>query len=296
MLKLLHYCIADPTNMPSFPSEWGAPPVVTEQDRKIVPFCLASTLWSDVGSNFYEKCTVGRDRPGWVSRDEEKREVVWKILPSASASDLELDAKSDSNEESSSEWKWIHLADLETANSNGVGADMSIAARQTLLQANGETTLFAHDPAPPSCLAAVPLRCFDARPSSWTVPASEEPVGIRIPPTSPEGKEALVLFVWSDNMIGPRVLITHIANLTPDQLPTLLQALDKIGNQSGRKEGWVWGLDPESELVKAWKGMPGRETSVGNRPEYDGHLLGTAWYGKEEERGFTVDVDMWSWC
>lgn len=79
MLKLLHYCLADPSNLPAFPSEWGAPPCLTSAERKQVPYGIASMLWSDVGATFYEKCTIGRDLPGWVLLEEENQEVVWKL-------------------------------------------------------------------------------------------------------------------------------------------------------------------------------------------------------------------------
>lgn len=79
LLKLLHYCLGDASLLPTFPSEWGAPPVLTDAERAQVPCALASVLLSHVGYKFYEKANIGRDMPGWVVDEGINHEVVWKI-------------------------------------------------------------------------------------------------------------------------------------------------------------------------------------------------------------------------
>jgi len=116
--------------------------------------------------------------------------------------------------------------------------------------------------------------------------------------TASNGKETIVLFTTHNPPIGPRLLITCIHNLDPCDLESLLLVLDTVGSEAGRIEGWVWGLDPSSELVKNWTAMAERDVQTGRRAEKMGHLLGVAWYGSEEERegAELMDGQMWNWC
>jgi hypothetical protein len=103
------------------------------------------------------------------------------------------------------------------------------------------------------------------------------------------------------DLIGPRLLVTYISHLEPAHVPALLAALDEVAHAAGREEGWVWGLDKDGELARAWaeKGGEGREVRVGRRQEIEGHLWAVAWYGGREgakERGRILDAQMWHWC
>ena len=277
MLKLLHYCIGDPNHLPSFPAEWGAPPSLTEEQRQDVPPGIASALYSDVGSMFYERCTIGKDMPGWVMREEENQEVVWQIQPPMEGN----------------KWDWLYLADLQ-GDSHLAKELQSITLRE-LEGEDGSRTVCANDTTTPMLLSSIQTRCLESRSADWVYKTDQEPVGVRLP-SADGGKEAVVLFTWSSGMIGPRLLVTHTSGLQPEKLPDALESMDVIGYAAGVKEGWAWGLPVDSPLVAAWRKSPGRCTHDGRRAEIDGHLLCVAWYGDAAERGVYSDRDMWSWC
>lgn len=90
-------------------------------------------------------------------------------------------------------------------------------------------------------------------------------------------------------------MITFISNLAPAQLSLVLRACDKLATDAGHEEGWVWGVNGDVGLVKAWDEEPGREIKVGRRPEQHSHLLAVAWYGAEEEKRTIMESQMWSW-
>ena len=272
MLKLLHYCIGDPAHLPSFPSGWGAPPSLTEEQRRHVPPGLASVLYSDVGSKFYERCTIGEDLPGWVMNEAATQEVVWQVQPA---------------KDESKEWDWLYLSDVQEG--SNLAAELRERSRQTISDTSVPETICVNDPTTPMLLSSIQTRCLDARPSDWVYKREEEPVGVRI-------GDAVVLFTWSSGMIGPRLLVTHISRLQPGQLPEALEAMDVVAHKAGRKEGWAWGLNAASPLMDKWKTLESRQTSTGRRAEIDGHLLCVAWYGDAEERGAYGDTDMWTWC
>jgi len=276
LLRLLHYHLADNGLIPPFPAQWGAPPPsLPPTIASALPKAIGSSLWSDVGSTFYSRCTIGPDRPGWVVHDHMCQELTWKILPPSDDADRKP-------------CKWIYQSDLPE-----IGKILSAAAR-TRLQA-GETvpkTFFQQDPTSKGILSFVPVR------GSYSEGFAEphEPSGVRM--ALPNGEETIILFTAYNTSIAPRLLITCIHNLHLEHLPSLLRLLDTVGSGAGRTEGWVWDLDPSSELVKAWQAMPEREVRASRRAERMGHLLGVAWYGAEEEmeNAEFVDRQMWNWC
>lgn len=73
MLQLLHYVLAPPEALPPFPEAWGAKPVAHLGDAAF------SVLYSDVGPDFYARCTIGEERPGWVKEPTMKR--LWQLAP-----------------------------------------------------------------------------------------------------------------------------------------------------------------------------------------------------------------------
>ncbi|WRT67541.1 uncharacterized protein IL334_004513 [Kwoniella shivajii] len=58
-LQLGHYVLGASQYLPSFPEEWGSPPPIVLGDA------AASVLNSDIGTKYYESCTIGTDQPGW---------------------------------------------------------------------------------------------------------------------------------------------------------------------------------------------------------------------------------------
>ncbi|RSH87605.1 uncharacterized protein EHS24_000117 [Apiotrichum porosum] len=84
MLRLLHYTLAPKDDLPTFPKAWGAPPTTHYGDAAF------SVLYSDVGPDFYQGCTVGEDRPGWVATPTDKR--TWPVGQGESTWDPEWEA------------------------------------------------------------------------------------------------------------------------------------------------------------------------------------------------------------
>ncbi|KAJ9097608.1 hypothetical protein QFC21_004642 [Naganishia friedmannii] len=81
MLSLLHYALALPLPAtPSFPEDDYGPPPAAEHSPRDATF---STLWSDVGRDFYRSIRIGRgerSREGWVVGAD--REVRYELPPS----------------------------------------------------------------------------------------------------------------------------------------------------------------------------------------------------------------------
>ncbi|OCF39048.1 hypothetical protein I317_07154 [Kwoniella heveanensis CBS 569] len=296
LLSLLHHQLS-PSSFPPLSSSnesddahtgLHTPPATAASALPLLPTGIGSILWSDVGSAFYAKCSPTSGRKGWVVQDAQNQEIAWKLGNSPSSSSVDLPEG----------WQWLNLSDLPS-----VGQTLSKHARKKL--ENVDTTdraVFIIDPASKGTLSFVPMK------GMWNRPAPEgldpEPVGVRFTSKVDSTVETIVLFSLSMVSIGPRLLITHIHNLSPDDLPTLLVLLDQLGATTGQKEGWVWDLreedDASRKLREAWKAE--REVvSVGRRQEIDGHLLGVAWYGplnadELREGGELLDGQMWAWC
>ncbi|WVW85800.1 hypothetical protein I302_107838 [Kwoniella bestiolae CBS 10118] len=267
LLSLLHHQLS------SIPSPYSSTlPNCIPSDVPLSK-AIGSILWSDVGSTFYSKCTSSPERKGWVVRDSQVTELVWKILPSNS-------------EKLEDGWEWIYPNDLTS-----ISTKLSQAVKEDL--AKRDTTsrsLFVHDPSSEGTISFVPTK------GTWQRPLiiDPEPVGIKYTPA--DGNETIVLFSLRTINIGDRLLITYIHNLLPDQLPALLNALDILGNKAGQKEGWIWDMSNSSDLIEAWEGLRNRKARYGRRQEIDGHLLGVAWYGDREDEGELLEGQMWTWC
>lgn len=203
-------------------------------------------------------------------------ELVWKI-------------KQPSNSSGSKEYQWLYPRDLLS-----IGEELSEAMKVYSEKKDFGGNVWTQDLTSPGTLSYIPKRAAWDRSSDWSIRYEGEPCGIRIPSTREGGMEAIVIFTWSTKVLEPRVLITFKHALTVDQLPNLLEALDEIGSKGKREEGWIWNIDPDSDLVKAWSQLDGRDIVVKKRAERDGHLLGVAWYGPGEGR--LLDGQMWSWC
>lgn len=284
LLSLLHYYIAPSLTLPPFPtSQRGPPPPpLSPQDQARLPPGIASILFSDVGSVFYSKATIGSDKPCWIVRDEDNQQISWKI--------------SSQNPSKPAGVEWIYARDLSS-----ISEKLSNATRKRLSKeySDSKHPVWTPDPASTGTLSYIPYLSMSVRPESWEETLKDEPCGIRIPPSKAGEEETIVLFavsVGNGTPVGRALLITYIHNLDIGKLPILLESLDVAAGKIGVEEGWVWGVQPSSELGEAWIGQEGREVKSGRRDEVGGHLLGVAWYGDSKERGEMVDTQMWSWC
>lgn len=94
-------------------------------------------------------------------------------------------------------------------------------------------------------------RSLDKRPDNFVYPRDREPVGVRIKgksaarasdtDTSYETKEAIAVFAWSLDMIGDKMDLAYHANLSPEQVPELLEAIDMLAHAAGRSTAWAFG-------------------------------------------------------
>ncbi|WVQ99871.1 hypothetical protein IAU59_007014 [Kwoniella sp. CBS 9459] len=308
LLSLLHHQLSPgsfpppTTGTPSLPSP---PPTAGSTTLPSLPRGIGSILWSDVGSTFYAKCAPTLGRKGWVVDDAQVQELAWKLNPPPPSSSSAASGAVQLPEG----WRWIYLSDLPS-----VGQQLSAIARKKLEKiVTTDRAVFMTDPASEGTLSYVPAK------GTWTRRAPEgldpEPVGVKFTPGHDQsrnpsngeeaGTETIVLFSLGLMSIGPRLLITLIHDLSPNDLPTLLNLLDQLGAKAGQKEGWVWdlkeGTDADKALREAWKAQ--REiVDLGRRQEIDGHLLGVAWYGPPDgaddskEGGELIDGQMWTWC
>jgi hypothetical protein len=193
--------------------------------------------------------------------------------------------------------------------------ELSRAARKAIqdTDATGQPVI-TMDPANPGTVFYVPVRILWEKAQATDTHIREaRPMGIRVVNNNTnnnnntdsrddsvdgnEGSEksSIVLFAPKNKMINPRTLITMMHNVRPDHLPSLLGKLDEFAKEDGG-EGWVWGLQPEDELVKAWQGLQEREVKVSQREGVMNHLLGVVYYGPEGERPDFKSSDMWNWC
>jgi hypothetical protein len=281
MLKLLHYVLAPSDSIPPFPKAWGTPPKpLSPEIRKTVPFASAAFLWSDVG-DFYAKCTVGEDRPGYLIEDEKNRALVWKVLPIKSKS---ADADADD------QWTWIYEKDiLET-----VTDELEQITKDTFAKADSSSkTIITTNPATVGTLPFLPLRAM-SQTSLDPEYRKKHPFGLRKKNVS--GGDTIVVLTDGYKSIYDRLCITLHHNLRPEHLESLLAKMDELAPAKNTKEGQVWGLDPEGELAKAFKGLQGREVDTHIRQGMKAHLLAVVSYLPEGEEVDFRDSQIWNWC
>jgi len=274
LLRLLHYMIGPPESLPPFPIAWGRlPPRLPADVQTSVPRSLGSILWSDVGSSFYAKCTIGLDRPGWVTHWAQNHQISFRLRdPGPLPASIQ----------------WIYESDLPA-----VGAELLKATRAALSSADTrDHSILLTDPSSPGLLRFVPARgqWLDETLSGQVWPV--RPVGMRI--SHGGAGDAIVLFALRCAMINDQLLLTCTHNVQPAHLPDILSALDVAAAMTGRTEAFVWGLEPESDGARMWMGIPGRDVRQARRAERMDNLLGCAWYG--EGKGVITDGQMCSWA
>lgn len=223
---------------------------------------------------------MGFDGRGFQSRKEWNNRLVWKLL---SIPETSL--------EGTEEWEPIWQEDLESS----IYDILSTSHRQKLESTDtSNRAAFIQDPASPGTLTMVPVWGSFSRQPAWRT----KPIlfGFRL--RSEKGKkheEVIVMISLYNPWVSNKLAITFVHNVTPVLLPAMLRMLDKAVKDAGAPwiEGEIWGLDPQSSLVKAWVVEEDREVNVDIRQGLKNHVLGVRWYDNEEvEIG---DTQMWSW-
>lgn len=278
LVRLLHYILTSPVFpstspliLPPFPyAAWGdPPPTIPSELIPYIPRANGSILWSDVPIKFYGHCTMGFDGRGFQSRKEWNNRLVWKLL---SIPETSL--------EGTEEWEPIWQEDLESS----IYDILSTSHRQKLESTDtSNRAAFIQDPASPGTLTMVPVWGSFSRQPAWrTKPI---PFGFRL--RSEKGKkheEVIVMISLYNPWVSNKLAITFVHNVTPVLLPAMLRMLDKAVKDAGAPwiEGEIWGLDPQSSLVKAWVVEEDREVNVDIRQGLKNHVLGVRWYDDEE--------------
>lgn len=258
MLSLLHYIFAPPSSLPPFPYHtYGAPPATTRGDA------LYTTLWSDVGDQFYKLCKIGRgeeERDGWVAVLDEEcamevgaggdgadgqavleegkaiKDYQFK-LPEGAVDMFEAELLKKESESAPSSDIFI----MDSANSPGI-------VNYYLLRAPGGSSDSSDD-------ASIAYGYHDTeKPSTWAVWYKVE---------DKTGKEPTTLHVTALALSDP-----------PTEFKDLLNILQAQARITGCSRITAWGLT--EEMKNLWKGAGGE---VIRRKE---HLGAMAWYGARE--------------
>jgi hypothetical protein len=285
MLKLLHYILASPDNLPPFPKAWGTPPApLSPEIRKTIPYASAAFLWSDVGE-FYAKCTVGEDRPGYLIEEEKNRALVWKVLPPNSSSSAKKEGE---------EWEWVYEKDiLET-----VAGELEGITKINFNKVDSTSkAVITTNPANVGTLPFLPLRAM-AETTLDPEFRKAHPFGLRLRNKSSTGtgEDTIVILTNGYKSIYNRLCITLHHNLRPEHLESLLAKMDELAPDKNTQEGQIWGLDPEGDLVKAFKGLEGREADPHIRQGMKAHLLAVVTYLPGGEEVDFKDSQIWNWC
>lgn len=290
MLQQLHYLLAPAGVLPAYPSEWGQPPTLSSEERLLVPPAMCSLLSSDIGPTFYEKCTIGLDKPGWVVDSDNQHQIEWSIntitrdsLPTPVDSPGGVD-------------NWALLYDRDMQN---LTLDLSALAKDSLagIQPSLPVAL-RQDPASDGLLDFIHRRSTFGPQPRWRDtshpdwPANEPRAARKL---NQDGTETIIMFTISNYEIFPETfLITYIHNLLPGDVSSLLDKLDEVCAGTGLKKGLVWDIALSSPLGEAWLEAEGRKAECSQRGGIDGHLLALAWYTQTGEGEF-VDRQMYNW-
>ncbi|RSH90647.1 hypothetical protein EHS25_001252 [Saitozyma podzolica] len=289
MCRLLHLLLAPASSLPPFPPEWGSPPPpLPDIVRTHFPPGLGMVLESLVGTEFYEQCTPGPGGPGYTFDKRHSRQLTWKLLGKSNTAhgpreDIAVEARG------SHVWEMLSREDVEAL------VPTLVATQQArLLRTTSTRTLIAPDPSSQGFATYLPDHTSLAPHPSWQDPGSPLPFGLRLQHTpTPSGTDeetSIVLLSFGHFQLVDQLLITFLQGVTPKHLPSLLASFDRLTAHTPFTEGWVWGLDPESELVQAWKEQEGRDVRENLREGDDAFQIGSIWYGFEGE---LADSQMW---
>lgn len=289
MCRLLHFLLAPASSLPPFPPEWGSPPPPLPDDvRTHFPRGLGMVLESLVGTEFYERCTPGLGRAGYTFDKRHSRQLTWKLLGKS-------DTAPGPREDIAGEAGGSHVWDTLSREDVRALVPTLVATQQArLLRTTSTRTLIAPDPSSQGFATYFPDHTSLAPRPSWQDPGSPLPFGLRLQhtPTLSETDEEtpIVLLSFGHFQLVDQLLITCLQGVTPQLLPSLLATIDRLTAHTPFTEGWVWGLDPQSELVRAWKGLEGRDVQEKLREGDDALQIGSIWYGFDGE---LADSQMW---
>ncbi|KAF8579921.1 hypothetical protein K439DRAFT_1648335 [Ramaria rubella] len=241
MMRLLHYVLAIPGSLPSFPLEWGSPPIPPPGAGNAYFSCL----WSDIGPAFYEDCGPNPTRVGWKVKDP--IETVWMT---------------DINVQLPNDVRWLFEDDcIELWRQDSEYIKERLADRSTDSSFIRCTFLSDHG------MAAYQLRRAKFfLPGSPTVTTPQR-WGVTIAGTN---QPTYATWIIDIRPLPVALLITRI-RATPETLPVLLSAIMKAAKENNAATVEVWNLEQQL-LETAFK-------LGGNTRQRAEHLPSLAWYG-----------------
>ena len=231
-MRLLHYILAPVTCLPPFPSSWGTRPQLSREDRDKVPFASASILWSDVGPEFYEKCSIPPYHDfGWKVERKHQSQLCWKVSSTSG---------SFSNPSPDSDYRVLYPRDYRW-----LGETLSSCHRDKI--ARWDTTkngAMTHDPSSRGTLSFIHQREFFGPQPAWRLGYEEEPVGI-------VKDDMIVLFTRYNHLISAdTLLVSFVHNLHEQNVADLVNILDSFCVGTDINKVMIWDLDLDGEVVR----------------------------------------------
>lgn len=247
-MRLLHYVLADPKNLPPFPAEWGEPPQVPEGCGN----AIASALYSDI-DNFYGACGPS------TFLVPTKRS--WNIMdPVGTIWDVSTNIPGDV--EGNIEW-----VDTEETLDSLWREDEALIHKELTIEGKNKV-LF-------SFLPARGVAAFQHRRGMFYTSAASNGVklGARL---RESGARPLQFATWAidpDHTPPTTLIITRLRS-DATSFPKLLHAIIKCASDNELKKVEVWNLDPQ---------LAGPAGKLGGLTEVRSlHLPALAWYGPGE--------------
>ncbi|EUC56992.1 hypothetical protein RSOL_206730 [Rhizoctonia solani AG-3 Rhs1AP] len=246
MMNLLHFAIAKPEGIPSFPSTWGlAPPFRLEQP------CEVSVLYSDVGK-FYERCAPG-EGVGWTIVDPMTTEWV---------------VEADGNKTAPASVELLSRDDAIKA----VAGDLDLFKKDLESKGPSERIHFGFQPTAAWC--SFQMHWDDKHPLYMSSPPSFWGAKTKV------GEETHFI-VWQYEASPKPKLIILYTRATPETFPDLFEAARSVCRAEKHGAIETWNLDEalvpiggqlggrtyergEHLPAMKWYGEPGEVVWVGN--------------------------------
>ena len=247
-MRLLHYVLANPKNLPAFPAEWGEPPQIPEGCGN----AIASALYSDVGP-FYGECSP--------SVSPMPTQQSWNIMdPFGTVWDVPNDLPE--NVEENIEW-----VDTDEA-LESLWLEDEAFIRKELANEVKDKILFSY-------LPARGVSAFQHRRSLFYTPAASNGVnwGVRLRQSDTQPLQFATWTIDFDHTPPTNLIITRLRS-DVTMFPKLLQVIFKCASDNGLKKVEVWNLDPRLASLARELGGLTESRSV--------HLPALAWYGPSE--------------
>jgi hypothetical protein len=249
MMRLLHYVLTDPQNLPPFPIiEWGEPPQIPEGFGN----AIASALHSDVG-HFYSACGP--------STSSVPTQQSWNVTdPYGTLWDVPSDIPEDVDEHV----EWVD----DDKDLNSLWLEDEAVIHKEFANEVKDKTLF-------SFLPARGVTAFQHRRSMFYAPAASNGMkwGLRLRYTDAKPLQFATWTIDPDHSPPTNLVITRLrSNAT--SFPKLLHAIFKFASDNRLKTIEVWNLDPQ---------LAGPAMKFGGLTELRSvHLPALAWYGAGE--------------